>query len=203
MDKEQINKNKETFLELVKGITREDADLNYLINWLENKSDFFTAPASTKYHCGFEGGLCQHSLNVYNALSKLNKEYGDYSEDTIRIVALFHDISKANFYEVYERNVNTGQKDEKGKDIWIRVPEYKVKEANSRFIFGNHEQNSEFMIRSFIPLEIEESVAILNHHGGMGYDSTQADLTPIYNKYSLACLLHVADMLATYVTEKL
>ena len=210
LSKEQIQKNKEEFISLIKSINRE-FDKEKLINWLENKSDFFTAPASTKYHCGYEGGLCEHSLNVYYALRNLNYSYMPeltatseeveqgihkykYDEDTLKIVGLLHDISKANYYEIFSRNV----KDNNGN--WKQVQDYKIKE--DRFIYGNDEQNTEFMVSTFIPLTVDEKVALLHKSGGKAFDSTQENIPTIFNKYKLAALLHCADMLSCYVLEK-
>ena len=59
--------DKEQFLDIYKtNITRDGADK--LLDFLENKSDFFTAPASTRFHGACEGGLLRHSLNVYECL---------------------------------------------------------------------------------------------------------------------------------------
>ena len=209
LSKEQIEKNKEEFIFLINSINR-DFDKEKLINWLENKSDFFTAPASTKYHCSYEGGLCEHSLNVYYALRNLNYGYMPelplteeeqeqdihkykYDEDTLKIVGLLHDISKANYYEMFSRNV----KDKDGN--WKQVLDYKIKE--DRFIYGNDEQNTEFMVSTFIPLTVDEKVALLHKSGGKAFDSTQENIPTIFNKYQLAVLLHCADMLSCYVLE--
>ena len=220
LNKEEIKKNKESFIGLLKKIKRPDAQIEGLINKLE-KSDFFTAPASTNYHSSYEGGLCKHSLNVYEQLVKLcnieypkkkveeTKEDGSveikyentcpYSEETLIIVSLLHDISKMNFYETSLRNV----KNEKGE--WVQVPFIKTKEAKDRFIYSTHGANSEFMVRTFIPLTIEESCTIINHMGGKesGSNGFDNNLSEIFNRYSLAILLHSADMLATFFTEKL
>lgn len=223
LTEEQLENNKKEYLDLIDSIELEGADIESFKSWLLERSDFFTAPASTKYHASYGGGLCQHSLNVYHILVNLvetyashkelnpawNPELGeeqeepqyitvpDYSADTLKIVALLHDISKANFYEKYLRNVKN---DITGK--WEQVEEYRTRDVDNRFIFGNHEQNSEFIVRTFFPLTPEESSAILHHHAGMGFDSTQTDISIIYNKYSLACLLHTADILATFIIEK-
>lgn len=197
---EQVGQNREEYLSLIDSITRE-FDKEKFIDWLDNKSDFFVAPASTKYHCSYEGGLCEHSLNVYHMLKRLiddakavKPDFPDYDEDTIIIVALLHDLSKANFYEKYWRNVKN---QETGK--WEQVMDYKVRE--DRFIYGSHEQTAEFMASAFFPLTIEERVCILNHMGGKSFDSTQADLSVIYGKYPLACLLYTADLLSTFCAE--
>lgn len=206
---ERIESNKAEFITLINSITRE-FDKEKLIDWLENKSDFFTAPASTKYHGSYEGGLCEHSLNVYYALRNLNYGYMPelcqteeelkqgvhkykYDEDTLKIVGLLHDISKANYYEKYQRNV----KDKDGN--WQQVQDYKIKE--NRFIYGSDEQNTEFMVSTFIPLTVDERVALLHKSGGKAFDSTQENIPTIFNKYQLAALLHCADMLSCYILE--
>lgn len=220
---EQIEANKQRFLELISSITIEGSDIEGLNRWLE-KSDFFVAPASTKYHCAYPGGLCEHSLHVYDALVKLVKEFKttyktitndvvdeetgivthnvsqiencEYSDDTIKVVALLHDISKANFYEKYLRNVKN---EDTGK--WEQVEEFRKREDTNRFIYGSHEQNAEYMIHTFFPLSLEESSAVLHHHGGMGFDSTQDDVGPVFKHYNLACLLHTADLISTFIVE--
>lgn len=214
LNKEQMAQNKARYIELIKSITLEGSNINGFLDWL-NKSDFFEAPASSKYHSNYAGGLCEHSLHVYDTLVKLVEDFAShfeyhesedgtsaeeirvnhYSDDSIKIVALLHDISKTNFYEQYDRNV----KDEQGN--WIKVKEYKTREAEDRFIYGSHEQNSEFMAHTFFPLSVEESSAILHHHGGMSWDSAKDDISAVYDRFPLALLLHLADMKATYLDE--
>lgn len=200
LTKEQINKNKEQFISLLKTVKRPDCLIDELITKLE-KGDFFTAPASTQYHCSYEGGLCEHSLNVYAQLDRLvkaeypNQEQCPISHDSIIITALLHDISKMNFYETTMRNV----KDERGN--WTQVPFIKVKEAKDRFLYSTHGANSEYMVGRFIPLTLEESVAIINHMGYTEVNVQQNSLSQIFNRYKLAVLLHLADMLATFIDE--
>lgn len=201
---EQIESNKERFVELIKSINIEGANIDGLVNWLENKSDFFLAPASTRYHCSYAGGLCEHSLNVYDALIKLVDSFiptkeGEppaFSDDSLKTVALLHDLSKANFYERYMRNVKN---EVTGK--WEQVPEYRVKDEKDRFIYGSHELTAEYMVRTFIPLSVEESSAITHHHAGMSFDSTKEDVAIVFNRYSLATLLHMADLASTFLLE--
>lgn len=205
---EQISNNKEEFLTLIKSIKRDGMDTDKLVNKLE-KSDFFTAPASTKYHCAYEGGLCEHSLNVYYNLVKLcNRQDLDeecYNEDTLKIVALLHDISKMNIYEKTAKNEKVyckdGDKyDNLGNYKWVTSLGYKIKEE--KFVFGSHEMTSEYIVRQFIPLTVVESVAILHHMGGMHYDSAQDNIGEVFNQYHLALMLHIADMVSTYVDER-
>lgn len=215
----QIEQNKQTFLALVNSIEREGVDKDRLIKQLEG-SDFFEAPASAMYHNAFRGGLCAHSLNVYYNLVNLchimypttKDEDGQlvskcpYSADSLKIVALFHDFDKMNKYQRSFRNEKvyseTGSKyDELGKYDWVSTPGYKRKDAKDVFLLGTHGENSTYMTETFIPLSTEEHCAITNHHGT--FDNPKLDITPIFNRYSLACLLHLADMAATYINEKI
>lgn len=204
-----INKNKEVFCELLKKITRENAQIEILVTKLE-ASDFFRAPASSIYHNAVQGGLCAHCLNVYNELTQLVTSHNlqeSISEESIIIVSLLHDLSKMDYYEpsVINKKIYSadGKKyDELGNFDWKSIPGYKVRESSNRFLFGTHEETAEFMARCFIPLTVEESIAILHHSGFAGHN-TNYDLTSIYNNYTLALLLHLADMLATYLDERI
>lgn len=204
-----INECKEEFCKLLREVDRENANIESLIAKLE-ASDFFTAPASSKYHNSCRGGLVDHSLNVYRNLSMLvqRKGFEDViSKDSIIICGLLHDLSKMNYYEPTARNKKVysdmgSKSDELGRFDWVSEMGWATKDKNDRFLFGNHEETAEFMVRRFIPLKVEESVAILNHHGGMGWDSTKTDISALYAKYPLACLLHLADILSTYVDEE-
>ena len=209
MTPEIIAKNKEDFCTILRTVNREGADIERLISKLE-KSDFFEAPASTKYHNSVEGGLVDHCLNVYYNLQSLvkNKHLQDViSEESIVICGLLHDMSKMNLYEKSVRNVKKysdygKKKDEMGTYDWVAEPSYKTVDVENRFLYGNHEETSEFMIRQYIPLKLEESVAILNHHFSLSYDSVPiASVALKYERYPLCCLLHVADMISTYVDE--
>ena len=229
---EQIEENKQAFLSLLTYIERPGAKIEELKQKLEN-SDFFYAPASGSYHNAVEGGLCDHCLNVYERLLDLintvypptnailqNEETGEetlttvntcpYSKETLIIVALFHDMSKMNYYEKSIRNkkvysLELGDKqDNLGRYYWESVPGYATKEHTDRFVFGTHGQTSEYMINCFIPLTLEEKVAIINHMGGFDNDSARgSNLSEIYNHYPLATLLHTADMLATFINERI
>ena len=211
LTEEMIQENKEKFIELVKSISREGMNLTRLLAQLEN-SDFFTAPASAMYHNAFKGGLCLHSLNVYKTLYDFAAALWPagcdcpYDDDTLKIVALFHDFDKMNKYEptVMNKKVysDAGTKyDQMGKYDWVSVPGFKRKDASECFVFGTHGENSAYMTETFIPLTTEEHCAIMNHHGI--YDNKDLNITPIFNRYSLACLLHLADMAATYIQEKI
>ena len=126
-----------------------------LLEWLEN-TDFFTAPASTKFHCACEYGLVMHSLNVYKVLRKKYFEEGD-SEESFALCGLLHDICKAQFYKISTRNVKN---DETGQ--WEKRPFYTVEDA---FPYG-HGEKSVYLIERFVRLKPAEAMAIRWHMGG-------------------------------------
>jgi hypothetical protein len=230
LTEEQIKQNKEKFIELVKSISIEGANIDGLISFLEG-SDFFNAPASTQYHSSFKGGLCQHSLNVYSNLTKIVDTFAlehktikstteegieveenlilpKYSSDTLKIVGLLHDLSKINFYEKYIQNkklyLPDGSKyDEMGKYDWVAVESYKVIDSKDRMIAGSKGMNSFLLVSRFIPLEHEEVVAIVNQYAGSDKAENTEDLPSILNKYNLTVYLHMADTISTYCTERI
>lgn len=188
--------SKQTFIELFKAyIKRPGADK--LLAYLES-SDFFDAPASTKYHLSVKGGLCKHSLNVYRRfLSEVILEYGEEKSnelmETIAVCALLHDVCKTDFYKVEMRN----KKNESGN--WVKEPYYTVDDA---LPYG-HGEKSVLIVSGFIKLTREETMAIRWHMGGFD-DSVRGGsyaLGGAYSKFSLALLLHIADMKATYLDE--
>lgn len=206
---EQVSKNKQTFLQLLSQIKIEGADIPGLTTFLLS-SDFFVAPASTLYHSNFEGGLCLHSLNVYNELVRLVSIYapGKYDANSLLVVGLLHDISKTNFYEKYVMNkkvyLPSGTKhDNQGNFDWFAEEAYKVKDAADRFIGAEHGTNSMFLISRYVPMTYEESVAVVNHHFINDTNGLIKDISAIYNKYSLATLVHLADMAAVYLLENI
>lgn len=200
----QLEEMKEEFISLIESIEREDFNRDKLLAKLEN-SDFYYAPASTKYHGSYRGGLLDHSLAVYHNLVSLVKNKGLedlVNKDTLKVIGLLHDISKMNLYEKTFSNkkvyTEAGTKvDAGGKYEWQVIESYKVKDEP--FSIGSHEQTSEYMISKFCELTREETEAILHHHGGLSWDSSKMEVAPIYGRNELACLLHLADMLATYI----
>ena len=151
---------KEEFIEIFKEkVTRPGADA--LLNYLENKSDFFTAPASARYHLACEGGLCEHSLNVYHCLvdylqrERVQELYGlEYSEESVAVVALLHDLCKVGCYKKTFRNVKD---DATGK--WEKVPSYQFDDP---LPYG-HGEKSVYIANGFIRLTREEAMAIRWH----------------------------------------
>ena len=189
--------NKEKFIDIYNAyIKREGADK--LLEWLTDPaSDFVTAPASTRYHNAWEGGLCAHSLNVYECLrdyldrEKVKKEFGLlYSPESIAIVALLHDLCKVNIYKVSTRNV----KDEFGR--WKTVPYY---EFDDQLPYG-HGEKSVYMISAYMKLTREEAFAI-RYHMGFSEEGNARNVGAAFEKFPLALALSIADTEAAYYVE--
>lgn len=208
LTKSEIESNKEKFKDLLLSIKREGARIDDLIAKLES-SDFFYAPASTKYHGSYEGGLVDHCLSVFDNFKLLVSMKGldnVISTDSIIILSLLHDFSKMNLYKKEFRNKKvyseSGSKyDNAGKFDWVAEETYSMASYDERFLYGNHEETSEFMVRQYIPLSYPESVAIINHHAGMSYDSNEVS-SAIIERFPLATILHLADMLACNIDKK-
>lgn len=199
LTKQEIQAVKDKVLELInENVHREGTDK--LVNWLKS-SDFFYAPASTKFHLSCEGGLAKHSLNVLSRLIReVINEFGSvedspYSMESLVIVGLMHDLCKVGFYKKSMRN----QKNEETGQ-WEKVPFYMVEDE----LPIPHGPKSQYILRSFIQLSREESVAIISHMGG--FDSSvkggEYAISNALGKYTLATLLHVADLKATNIDER-
>jgi len=188
---------KDEFIEIYnRCIKREGAD-KLLQHLLSPASDFFTSPASTRFHGSYEGGLVEHSLNVYECLcdylarERVQELYGiEASEETVAIVALLHDICKMNFYKPGFRNV----KDANG--VWQKVPTYEI---DDKLPYG-HGEKSVYMISGFMRLTREEAFAIRYH---MGFSGTEpaGNVGSAFEMFPLAFALSTADMEATYFLE--
>ena len=185
---ENYNDLKDRFICLCHDNIHRDG-IEQLMDWLAT-SDFYTAPASTKYHGAYAGGLLQHSLNVYDELKRLKSVYPDIevSEETMAIIALFHDLCKVNFYKPDTRNV-------KQNGVWQTVPCYSIEE---KYPFGGHGSKSVFLCQNFIRLTPEEAAAINCHMSCWNGDTHVGDT---YERFPIAWLLHVADESATFIIE--
>ena len=192
-----LEKNKNEFIEIYKeNITRPGSDklLNYLIS---EQSDFFTAPCSTRFHGSYAGGLVQHSINVYNCLKdylsrqRTKDVYGmEYTNESIALTALLHDVCKMNFYSVDFRNA----KNEQG--VWEKVPYYTI---NDQLPYG-HGEKSVYIVSGFMRLTREEAFAIRYHMGFSGIEDRNS-IGKAFEMFPLAFALSVADMEATYFLE--
>ncbi|MBQ7884489.1 MAG: hydrolase [Clostridia bacterium] len=193
-----LEEQKQKFLELAKTNIKRDG-IDMLLDYLQ-KTDFFEAPASTKFHSSFAGGLCLHSLNVYERFIKnLKKEYGEdwqnkVSLETATIIALFHDVCKTNVYKTDYRNV-------KENGVWVQKPYYSYEDA---LPYG-HGEKSVYIINGFLRLTREEAMAINWHMGG--FDSRVRGgfygLENVFYSYPSALIFHLSDIEATYLDEKM
>lgn len=196
MEKQLDSENKKDFIRLLRDTKRDG--IEDLIKWLDTETDFFTAPASTKYHLNCKGELLQHSLNVLDQLvvqASMEVSDNDISQElmnSIVIVSLLHDVCKANFYIEKEKNV----KNEKGD--WIKEPFYTI---NDSFPVG-HGEKSVILIQKFIDLTDDEILAIRWHMGAFEPKESYNSLSNAFNKSWLALDLHIADLKATYINEK-
>ncbi|MBR6409779.1 MAG: HD domain-containing protein [Clostridia bacterium] len=189
--------NRERFIEIYKSrITREGSQklLEYLCS--EKSSDFFTAPASTRFHGAYEGGLAEHSLNVYDCLvdllPRLQARYPgkfDYSEESIAIVALLHDLCKVNFYKTEYRNV-------KKDGVWTSTPYFSI---DDQLPYG-HGEKSVYIISGYMRLSRDEAFAI-RYHMGFSQQQDVPNVGKAMEMFPLAFALNCADSEASFYME--
>lgn len=192
LTEDQIVQNKEEFIKIFKELINREGSVE-LLKWLIN-SDFFVAPASTKYHSCCKGGLCAHSLYVYKRLKQHMEQETKISatNETVAICGLLHDICKINYFSQFLRNV-------KENGTWIQVEEYKADEV---FPFG-HGEKSVFLINEFMHLTREEAMAINWHMGwsDVRFKGGSSSFDNAYKKFPFAVLLFVSDVEATFIDE--
>ena len=188
---------REEFIETYRQYIHRDGS-EELLDYLMNKSDFFSAPASARFHGSYVGGLCDHSMNVFHCLCdylsrpRVKEVYGlDYDMESIAIVALLHDLCKVGCYKAGTRNVKnevTGQ--------WEKVPTFFYED---KLPYG-HGEKSVYIISGFMRLTREEAMAIRWH---MGFSGTEDERTvgQALQQYPLAFALATADMEASYFLE--
>lgn len=183
-----IQEEWETFKTLLLSTKRKG--IENLIQWLDN-SDFKVAPASTRYHSNYEGGLLHHSLNVYYECLRMSDllQLFNIPKDTVVIAALLHDICKVNYYKMDTKNV-------KKNGAWVQEPYYTVEDM---FPMG-HAEKSIIIAQQYIQLTEVEIAMIRNHMGGF-VDTSYFSSSDLFNKYPESLVLHMADMRATYILE--
>ncbi len=188
---------KDEFIQIYQqNISRPGADklLNYLCS---ETCDFFTAPSSTRFHGPYEGGLVEHSINVYHCLKdylereRVKQQYNiNCSDETIAVVSLLHDLCKINFYSVDFRNAKNAD------GVWEKVPYYTI---NDTLPYG-HGEKSVYIISGFMRLSREEAFAIRYHMGFSGIEDKNS-IGKAFEMFPLAFAVSVADMEATYFLE--
>ena len=186
---------KEEFIQIYKENVKRDGAEEFL-KWLES-TDFFTAPASTKFHGNYEGGLVEHSLNVYENLKVLATKYDSLvtlQPETIAICGLLHDVCKVLFYKKGSRNVKN---EDTGK--WEKVEVFIIDDQAPL----GHAEKSVILIQSKMKLSLEECVAIRSHMGGWDAAVRGNDyyMNTASDKFKLVTMLQIADMEATLIEK--
>lgn len=186
---------RDRFMQICQKQIKRDGIVD-LLRYVDLETDFFTAPASTKYHGNYKGGLLEHSINVYDALKKIVTLFPEIeiSEESIAISALFHDLCKANYYVESTRNVKD---DATGK--WSKVPYFTT---DDQFPIG-HGEKSVILLMKYMKLTDDEIYAIRWHMSAFDSAAKGGDygLSKAYEKSPFAVMLHLADMMASYLIE--
>lgn len=187
---------KTEFIEIYQQFIKREGANEFLEYLCSTKSDFFIAPASTRFHGSYEGGLVEHSLNVYYCLkdylsrNRVKDEYNmNYSDESIAIVSLLHDVCKINVYKTSYRN-------KKVDGQWQQVPYF---EFEDEMPYG-HGEKSVYMISPFIKLSREEAFAI-RYHMGFSNEDPARNVGYTFEHFPLAFALSTADMEATYFID--
>lgn len=223
--------SKESICQILLECKERNPGMRNLVNWLENpeQSDYFTAPASTKFHCNYAGGLAEHSWNVYDLLIKKNEQYQtSFSYDTLAICGLLHDICKVNYYKMQIEEMSSAQSKYLvslyggklptipgpwNKAFASRLIEWKVNQAKPKpeytpgqwviedqFPVG-HGEKSVIMLQRFFPLYDEEIFAIRWHMSTFENVDKYA-YNKALEKSMLVTMLFTADMEATNIIER-
>lgn len=184
---------KEEFIGIYQDNIKREGSVK-LLDWMQT-TDFFTTPASTKFHGACEEGLVMHSISVYKTMMEKHFDPEKDNRESFAICALLHDLCKAQFYKISTRNVKN---DETGQ--WEKKPFYSVDDA---FPFG-HGEKSVFLIERFMRLKPAEAIAIRWHMGGFDEAARGGSfaISHAYEKYPIAVKLHLADLESTYLKEK-
>lgn len=191
----------ELYCSLLLNLNSPREGMDKLLAYLKT-TDFFTAPASARYHNSRTRGLVEHSLNVCRRLvralydwqarlpeeDRLGPDKLASAEDSAVVSALLHDICKSNFYRLDSRNRKKGSE-------WVKEPYYAVREDALNY---GHGEESVYIAQAYIKIKREEAFAIRFHMG----DFEDQNTSRAYEKYPLAIKLHVADLEATYLDEK-
>ena len=202
LTEQQIDANKQLVITMLKSTNREGIDK--LIDWMQ-KSDYFIAPSSSNYHCNYKGGLCEHSLNVYNVAKKLNEsilpmsekfEGKQIKEDSLVISTLLHDLCKVNFYKPKEKWFKDDQ------NQWQKYIGYEI---DDNFPLG-HGEKSIIIANTFIKLTGAELLAIRWHMGLSDKGNTMSDYNHPALMKALECdplviLVELADYYSSFAIE--
>lgn len=198
ISEEKMNENEQRIKSLLLSTNRPG--MEKLVDWIATKTDFFTAPASTKYHLAVKGGLAQHSINVYERLvAKVSSGLVEIRDDSVIIASLLHDLCKTNFYVMEKRNVREGNKtNQYGKEVpnWVEKDVWGIKDS---FPVG-HGEKSCYFIQCYIRLTTEE-YAMIRLHMGSDRNGYPDPFTETANLFPSVIAMHTSDIEAAYIIE--
>ena len=164
------------------------------MNYLENETDYFTAPASHRYHSSCENGLLNHSYLVFLKLKELNElHHLNFSNLDCFVVGMFHDFCKTNFYKVDYKNI----KDDKGN--WVKAPYYTIEDANPLGVHGD--KSVMLLLLLEFPLTEKQAYCIRYHMGAFEGQQCFNSLNAAVRKYPEILYVQLADQLATIEEE--
>jgi len=202
MDTFELEMQRDRFLKIFDEQIGDREGKESLREWLlSDECDFFEAPASTKYHGNYQGGLCEHSLDVYDMAigleglyrENIRKQYlvlnrpydRDQFMESLAIAALFHDLCKANFYKA---KVN-------GKNMNYTVDE--------QLPFGGHGSKSVYLLSKYLKdIRDDEAIAINCHMGFSRAEDNSISIGESFRFSPLAWIIHVADEAATFMLDR-
>ena len=202
MDSIELEMQRDKFLKIFDSQIGEREGKEELREWLLcDDCDFFIAPASTKYHGNYDGGLCEHSIDVYEMAVRLEALYREelrkrylvlnrpYDREqfmeSLTIASLFHDLCKANFYKVRTA---------------VRSTSYVVDE---QLPFGGHGSKSVYVLSKYLKdIKDEEAIAINCHMGFSRANDSTVSIGESFHFSPLAWIVHVADESATFMLDR-
>lgn len=158
----------------------KDLRLDYMTKELTNMG-FFQAPASTRYHGNYTGGLFDHSLAVTKSLLELTEKLGLTWEKhrSPYIVGMFHDLCKC---DAYVFDASTGS--------------YKY---NPDLIIPGHAERSIILLQKHILLTDEEIACIRFHMGAFEGSEIWNQYGNAIEQYPNVLFTHTADMIASRI----
>ena len=198
ISEEAMENNKNQIKNLLLSTGR--AGMERLLKWIEEQTDFFTGPASGKYHLCCKGGLAQHSLHVFSLLNeKVESGLLDLQRESVIITSLLHDLCKVNFYHAEKKNVKEGSKiNEYGREVanWVEREVWVIRDS---FPVG-HGEKSCYYVQRYIQLNEEEYAMIRLHMGSdkNGYPDTFTESASVFPG---VVALHTSDLEAAFIVE--
>ncbi len=184
----------ERYNNIKKLVVERKKEFNMLIEFLENETDWLKAPASTKFHLCYEGGLLEHSVNVAETMHKIKNILApQISDESCAITALLHDLGKVGMPGNPQYLIN--EPTEKQKRYGFK-PEYPYR-FNKDLVYLSVPIRSIYLALNYISLTEEEVQAIVYHDGQYVEDNHSCAT----HEEPLTLLLQYADSWSGFVIE--